>query len=1212
MLGGLLKVAASDPKLKGLATQVGTPSLNITGIDQARPWAIGTLAHHAPVLVVTASGREAEDLTAELAAMLGDKVVYFPAWETLPHERLSPAPDIVGKRARVLDLVGAGKAKVVVTSARGYCQPILSEVEGREPIFLKEEAEYELSHILSELEFRAYKHVDMVAKRGEYATRGGILDVFPTTSDYPVRVEFWGDEITDIRQFSVADQRAIPEIEVGEVAIYPARELPITNEVAARARELAQKFGGNAALAELLTKVGEHIPADGMEALLAVLADDPFVTLPELLTAGTHVVLVAPEKIRTRIADLESTDAEFLAAGWEAAAMGADGPLAAEGLDTSASSYRSYESLEATCRNIEAPLWTFAPPGMFVAAESETLPLDFEPGPTPRGDISEIDAMMAQLLAHTTAGGRAAFIAPAQGAIKRMVERFAEKGIPTKVATPGWEPSPGEVTLYQALSHAGLVFPKVRKLKDAEALPLVVITETDLTGNRVGDIAGAKRRPAKRRNRVDPLALKQGDYVVHETHGIGKFLKMAERTVQSGDETSRREYIVLEYAASKRGQPADQLWVPMDSLDLLSKYTGGEAPTLSKMGGSDWKNTKKKARAAVREIAGELVELYAKRQAAPGHQFGPDTPWQAEMEDNFPFVETEDQMLAIDAVKQDMESTVPMDRVVVGDVGYGKTEVAVRAAFKAVQDGKQVAVLVPTTLLAQQHTDTFRERMQGFPVDIEVLSRFTSTKESKEILAGLADGSVDIVIGTHRLLQTGVQWKNLGLIVVDEEQRFGVEHKEHIKALKASVDVLTMSATPIPRTLEMSMAGIREMSTILTPPEDRHPVLTYVGAYEDKQVAAAIRRELLRDGQVFFIHNKVADIEKKARELRDLVPEARIVVAHGQMNEDVLERTVQGFWDREFDVLVCTTIVETGLDIANANTLIVENAHHMGLSQLHQLRGRVGRSRERGYAYFLYPKGATLTETSYDRLATIAQNNDLGAGMAVAMKDLEMRGAGNVLGAEQSGHIAGVGFDLYVRLVGEAVETFKALARGETPVVTDEGPKEIRIDLPVDAHIPESYINSERLRLEVYRKLAASKDNADLAHVVEEMQDRYGPIPEPVERLLAVARLRHQARRAGVSDITVQGTRIKVHPVELADSKQVRLKRLYPGSNYRAAAKAIQLSFPKAGRNVTDPKLRDIELLQWVADFLASMFELEHVDVSGAKTKKNVISVGEK
>lgn len=1221
MLAGLLKVAASDPKLKGLANNVGQDKLHITGIDQARPWAIGTLAHHAPVLVVTATGREAEDLTAELAAMLGQKVGYFPAWETLPHERLSPGADIIGKRAQILHQLEQGRLDVVVTAARGYSQPLLEKVVGREPVILREEGEYELEDIVRALEFRAYSRVDMVAKRGEFAVRGGIIDIFPTTLDYPVRVEFWGDEVTDIRQFSIADQRTIPEIEVGSVEVFPARELPITEDIAKRADVLATKHPGNPALVELLSKVGQRIPAEGMEALLPVLSDAKMVPLTAFMPEGTHVVLIAPEKIRTRIADLESTDAEFMAAGWEAAAMGADGPLATKGLDTEASSYRSYESLEASCEKAGLPQWTFAPTGMFIADEADTLPLDFEPGPAPRGDIKEIDAMMAQLLAHTQAGGRAAFIAPAQGAIKRMVERFAEKGIPTKVATPGWQPSPGEVTLYQALSHAGLVFPKVRKHTDAAALPLVVVTETDLTGNRVGDIAGAKRRPAKRRNRVDPLALKQGDFVVHETHGIGKFLKMAERTIQSGDESSRREYIVLEYAPSKRGQPADQLWVPMDSLDMLSKYTGGESPHLSKMGGSDWKNTKKKARAAVREIAGELVELYAKRQASPGHQFPPDTPWQMEMEDNFPYVETEDQMMAIDAVKHDMESQVPMDRVIVGDVGYGKTEVAVRAAFKAVQDGKQVAVLVPTTLLAQQHYDTFAERMGGFPVEIRVLSRFTSTKDSKEIIKQLATGEVDVVIGTHRLLQTGVHWKNLGLIVVDEEQRFGVEHKEHIKALKASVDVLTMSATPIPRTLEMSMAGIREMSTILTPPEDRHPVLTYVGAYEDKQVAAAIRRELLRDGQTFFIHNKVSDIEKKARELRDLVPEARVVVAHGQMNEELLEKTVQGFWDREYDVLVCTTIVETGLDISNANTLIVENAHHMGLSQLHQLRGRVGRSRERGYAYFLYPKGATLTETSYDRLATIAQNNDLGAGMAVAMKDLEMRGAGNVLGAQQSGHIAGVGFDLYVRLVSEAVDAFKALARGEMPKATDNGPKEIRIDLPVDAHIPESYINSERLRLEVYRKLAASQDEKDLRLAVEEMEDRYGPVPEEVARLLAVARLRHQARAAGVTDITVQGTRIKIHPVDLPDSKQVRLKRLFPGSNYRAAAKAIQVSFPKAGRNVTAPKLRDVELLQWMADFLSQMFDLSEVDVtggkrqtsvttkSGAKGGKNIISV---
>ena len=1212
MLAGLLKVAATDPKLRGLVSRVGEPELHLTGLDQVRPWTVGTLAYHAPVLVVTATGREAEDLSAELKAMLGEKVALFPSWETLPHERLSPGVDIIGERARVLDHLD--DLRVVVTAARGFCQPLLESVEGREPVRLTEGAEHDFSALTGQLVFRAYSHVDMVAKRGEFATRGGILDIFPTTLDHPVRIEFWGDEITEIRQFSVADQRTIPEIEIRQVEIYPARELPVTEAVARRAAELAVAHPGNPALVELLSKLADQIPADGMEALIPALVDTPMRTLPELMSAGTHVLLLAPEKIRTRIHDLETTDAEFLAAGWEAAAMGADGPLAAEGLDLTASSYRSYDSLEVTVREAGLPWWTFSPPGMFHAGESVTLPLEFEAGPTPRGDLTAINEMMALLLAHTTAGGRAAFIAPAPGAIKRMVERFAEQGIPTRVATPGWEPSPGEVTLYQALSHAGLVFPKVRKHRDATALPLVVITETDLTGNRVGDIAGAKRRPAKRRNRVDPLALQTGDFVVHETHGIGRFLKMAERTINTGDETSRREYIVLEYAASRRGQPADQLWVPMESLDLLSRYTGGEQPRLSKMGGSDWKNTKKKARAAVREIAGELVELYARRQAAPGHAFAPDSPWQQEMEDNFPYVETEDQMMAIDAVKEDMEKSVPMDRVVIGDVGYGKTEVAVRAAFKAVQDGRQVAVLVPTTLLAQQHQSTFEERMAGFPVTVRGLSRFTSTAESREVLAGLAGGEVDIVIGTHRLLQTGVHWKNLGLIIVDEEQRFGVEHKEHIKALRTHVDVLTMSATPIPRTLEMSMAGIREMSTILTPPEDRHPVLTYVGAQEEKQVSAAIRRELLRDGQVFYIHNKVSDIEQKARQLRDLVPEARIVVAHGQMGEEMLEQTVQGFWNREYDVLVCTTIVETGLDIANANTLIVENAHHMGLSQLHQLRGRVGRSRERGYAYFLYPAGATLTETSYDRLATIAQNNDLGAGMAVAMKDLEMRGAGNVLGAEQSGHIAGVGFDLYVRLVGEAVETFRALASGEVIDATDQGPREIRIDLPVDAHIPEGYINSERLRLEVYRKLAASTDNRDLQLAVEEMEDRYGPVPEEVSRLLAVSRLRHQARRAGVSEIITQGTRIKVGSVELPDSRQVRLKRLYPGSNYRAAAKAIQLSFPKSGRNITDPKLRDVELLQWMADFLSAMFDVEQVDVSGgdaAPRARRVVSVSE-
>ena len=1041
---------------------------------------------------------------------------------------------------------------------------------------------------MREIERFGYRHVDMVAARGEYATRGGIVDVFPTTSANPVRVEFWGDEVTDIRTFAVADQRTIDE--VTRVSLFPARQLLIDDAVKSKADSLARAYPSNPTLVSLLTRVSEGVHADGEESLLPALTDAPWSVLPELFAKGI-VLVTNPEKVRARIADLEATDVEFLEAGWEAAAMGAEGPVAVEGLDVSASSYRSYESLAVSARKAGNAWWTYAPPGMFTADEAETLPLEFDTAPAPKGDQKAIEQLYATLKLHVQDNhGRAAFVAPAKGTIERTAERLREHGISARIATPGLEPVDGAVTLYQALSHGGIVFGGPN---------LVVVTETDVTGNRVGDIGAAKRRSPKRRNRVDPLALKPGDYVVHETHGIGRFLKMAERTVSD----SRREYIVLEYQPAKRGQPADQLWVPMESLDLLSRYSGGEQPHLSKMGGSDWKSTKRKARAAVREIAGELVELYAKRQAAPGHAFAPDTPWQHEMEDAFPFVETEDQLNAIEAVKHDMEQPVPMDRVIVGDVGFGKTEVAVRAAFKAVQDGKQVAVLVPTTLLAQQHYTTFSSRMDGFGVTVRELSRFTSAADAKKILAGLADGSVDVVIGTHRLLATGVQWKNLGLIVVDEEQRFGVEHKEHIKALKSHVDVLTMTATPIPRTLEMSLTGIREMTSITTPPEDRHPVLTYVGPQEDKQVAAAIRRELLRDGQVFYIHNKVADIEKVARRIRELVPEARVVIAHGQMSEQVLEQTVQGFWNREYDVLVCTTIVETGLDIANANTLIVENAQNMGLSQLHQLRGRVGRSRERAYAYFLYPKEITLTETSYDRLATIAQNNDLGAGIAVAQKDLEMRGAGNVLGSEQSGHIAGVGFDMYVRLVGEAVETYKALMSGEVIDATDQGPKEIRIDLPVDAHIPETYINSERLRLEAYRKLAEARTEEDLRTVADEMVDRFGALPQEVEHLMAVARVRQQARAAGVSDILTQGTRIKIHPVELPDSKQVRLKRLYPGANFRAAAKTLQVPMPRESKAINSPNLRDTELLQWVADFLTAMFDAPATSVSGTVEK---------
>src|SRR5947209_18029488 len=778
------------------------------------------------------------------------------------------------------------------------------------------------------------------------------------------------------------------------------------------------------------------------------------------------------------------------------------------------------------------------------------------------------------LRAHVATGGSAAVVAPGTGTAHRVVEQLAESDTPATLLEPGAEPSAGVVGVLKGPLHDGLVFP---------GADLVIVTETDLTGNRMAASDG-KRLAAKRRNTVDPLALTAGDLVVHDQHGIGRFVEMVERTVGG----ARREYLVLEYASSKRGGGSDKLYVPMDSLDQLSRYVGGQAPALSRLGGSDWANTKTKARRAVREIAGELVSLYAKRQASPGHAFAPDTPWQAEMEDAFGFTETVDQLTAITEVKSDMEKPVPMDRVICGDVGYGKTEIAVRAAFKAVQDGKQVAVLVPTTLLADQHLQTFRERMAGFPVRIKGLSRFTDPAESRSVIDGMADGSVDIVIGTHRLLQTGVRWKDLGLVVVDEEQRFGVEHKEHIKSLRTHVDVLTMSATPIPRTLEMSLAGIREMSTILTPPEERYPVLTYVGPDDAKQVGAALRRELLRDGQAFYVHNRVSSIDRTAARVRELVPEARVVVAHGQMPEERLERTVEGFWNREYDILVCTTIVETGLDISNANTLIVERADTFGLSQLHQLRGRVGRSRERGYAYFLYPQHAPLTETAYDRLATIAQNNDLGAGMAVAMKDLEIRGAGNVLGAEQSGHVAGVGFDLYVRLVGEAVEAYRAAADGQT-VLSAEEPKDVRIDLPVDAHLPPDYIPSDRLRLEGYRRLAAAGDDAEIDALIEELTDRHGTAPETADLLGAVARLRLVCRAAGITEVSAaSAATLRLSPLTLPDSAQVRLARRYPGARYRATALTVQVPIPRAG-GVGAPRIRDLELVQMVAELVAAL-----------------------
>ncbi|TCO58425.1 transcription-repair coupling factor [Actinocrispum wychmicini] len=1172
-LAGLLAGLSDDPATRAVAEAVGAPTYELEGPQSVRPLVAATMAASSTVLAVTATGREADDLTAALGDLLGNEsVVSFPSWETLPHERLSPRADTVAQRLSVLRRLAhpdGSPIKVIVSTVRSLIQPMAPGLGELVPVELTTGTEHDFEGIVERLVELAYSRVDMVEKRGEFAVRGGILDLFPPTADHPYRVEFWGDEVSEIRPFAVADQRSLPT-KVTTVVASPCRELLLTEDVQRRAADLATEHQHDTHLAEMLVKLAGGIPVEGMEALIPVLCVGELELLTDVLPDGSHVLVIDPEKIRTRAHDLVRTGQEFLEASWMAAAGGGKAPI-----DLGASAYRELGEVVTHARDTGRCWWTLSQ----LTGADGVVPLGIKPVDTYRGDI---ERAFTDLRAHTAAGGAAVLVVPGSGTAQRAVEQLGEAEVPARFASDGLveAPAKGLVTVVRGALEDGFVAPDSA---------LVVLTETDMTGGRHGTSTKdmSAKMPSRRRNAVDPLALRTGDYVVHEQHGIGKYIEMVQRTVAG----ATREYLVLEYGSSKRGQPGDRLFVPTDQLDEVSRYVGGEMPTLNKLGGSDWKNTKAKARKAVKQIAAELVQLYAARQSAPGYAFGADTPWQRELEDAFPFTETVDQMAAIDEVKADMQRGVPMDRVICGDVGYGKTEIAVRAAFKAAQDGKQVVVLVPTTLLAQQHLNTFAERMRSFPVNVKGLSRFTDAGESEQVIAGLADGEVDIVIGTHRLLQTGIRYKDLGLVVVDEEQRFGVEHKEHIKALRTHVDVLTMSATPIPRTLEMSLAGIREMSTILTPPEDRHPILTYVGSYDEKQVGAAIRRELLRDGQVFYVHNRVSSIERAAKRIRELVPEARVVTAHGQMNEDRLEKIIQGFWEREHDVLVSTTIVETGLDISNANTLIVERGDLLGLAQLHQLRGRVGRGRERGYAYFLYPPEAPLTETAHDRLATIAQNTELGAGMAVAMKDLEIRGAGNILGAEQSGHIAGVGFDLYVRLVGEAVEAFRKHAGADTPEAEEEL-ADVRVDLPVDAHIPHDYVPGERLRLEAYRKIAAARDAAELAGVAEELKDRYGTPPLPVERLFGVATFRHTCRAHGVTEVTTQGSSIRFTPLDLRDSQLVRLKRLHPKANYKAVTNTVTVPRPTegpAGGRMGAPPLRDQDLLDWCARFLESL-----------------------
>lgn len=1110
-----------------------------------------------PLVVVTPTTRECEDIVAQVQAFVPEaRVAMFPAWETLPHERLSPRSDTVARRLSTLYSLAhpeeTGGVSVLVLPVRALVQPMARGLENLAPVRLRRGEEISLEVLEQALIDAAYVRVDMVEGRGQFAVRGGIVDVFAPTYSHPVRLDFFGDEIEEIRYFSVADQRSLDEA-LEEFEAPACREILLTAQVRERARAVMDDLPG---VADMLGRIAEGIVVDGMESLSPLLVGE-MTSLAEVLPAGSQIMLLEPERVRSRVEELVSTTAEFLEAAWSSAAAGGAVPV-----DVARASFLTLDAVHEEFSGRRLPVHTVAPFGLDADVESTAAP-----HPGYGGSLSQA----ARDLHHRGAEGWSVVLTTTgAGTGKHIAESLTEAGTPARFfPTLEAVPEPGLVAVTTGPLTEGII---------SEDAKLVLMCERDMTGKSGARRQGGRKLATKRKVTVDPLQLKAGDYVVHSHHGVGRFVEMTSRTVGTGDKRATREYIVIEYASSKRGQPGDRLYVPTDQLDRITKYVGGEAPSVNKMGGSDWAKTKSKARKAIREIADELVRLYSARSRAEGHAFAADTPWQRELEDAFEYTETPDQLSTIDEVKRDMEKPIPMDRLICGDVGYGKTEIAVRAAFKAVQDGKQVAVLCPTTLLAQQHVDTFTERFAGFPVTVRGLSRFHSKAESTATIEGVKDGSVDVVIGTHRLVTGHVRFKDLGLIIVDEEQRFGVEHKETLKALRTNVDVLSMSATPIPRTLEMAVTGIRELSTLATAPEERHPVLTYVGAYEHAQVKAAIRRELLREGQVFYIHNRVEDIDETAERLRELVPDARVEVAHGKMNEAQLERVILDFWEKRFDVLVCTTIVETGLDISNANTLIVENADKFGLSQLHQLRGRVGRSRERAYAYFLYRGDKPLTETAHDRLTTLATHTELGAGMQVAMKDLEIRGAGNLLGGEQSGHIAGVGFDLYVRMVSEAVSAFK----GEMPAVE----RDTKVELPINAHLAPEYIESERLRLEAYSKISAAKNPEELQAVRTELVDRYGELPSEAGRLFSVARFRIDATAANIDEVQVHGAMVRFAHVDVTDSVQLTLRRLFPGTILKPTLRQVLIPHPTTQR-VGGIPLTDDDLLEWARGVIA-------------------------
>jgi transcription-repair coupling factor (superfamily II helicase) len=1091
MLSALLAYAADDPATTQLARDGGRAFVSVS----LKPYVVAALAQEdpdRPLLVVAGDDRHARDLAADLRTWLAPRPVrFYPSRGVTYESHLAPPPHLVGLRVAALDALldpqtsDGGGAPVVVVSAVALSEKVPDPRLRPHGFTLRRGDLLDLDECAAELVAAGYERVEQVEDRGQFAIRGGLLDLFPATEDHAIRVDLFDVEIESLRWFSTFTQRSLGDVD--EVEVAPAAEL------APEHRELAEV----ASLSDASERpdVAELLPVDDFHAMLDLVPD-------------AAVLIAAEEEIAPALTD-----------HWHDV--------------TSAFHDEDAHHLYVAPGAIETALAARA--AIRLSAIDQNQPHQF------RGQAADVAARTVkdaepELERLVRSGYRTVIAFGARGEGERAAYNLGRLKVRW---VNGHAPAGADLAFAEARLRDGFVAPGFR---------LAVIPEHRLFRRRP---ARAEAQRGRRRGALRSFTdLRTGDIVVHEDHGLARFAGFDTKTVAG----VTRDYLNLEYAGT------DKVFLPVDQFAKISRYVGagGEHPPLSKLGGTRWETIKSRARKAAQELAGELLNLYAERRRREGHAFPTDSDWQRDFEDAWPYRETPDQREAIEQVKIDMETARPMDRLICGDVGYGKTEVALRAAFKAANDGKQVMVLVPTTILAQQHYGTFRERLKDYPFTIEHVSRFRSAADQRAAIKAFGEGRADILIGTHRLLSRDVRAKELGLLIVDEEQRFGVKQKELLRQIKLRVDVLAMSATPIPRTLQMSIAGIRDLSVIETPPEGRRPVKTYVGEYDEQLVKAAIERERARRGQAFFLHNRVETIDETAERLRGLVPGARFVVAHGQLDEQELERRMLAFLRGEADVLVATSIIESGIDIPQANTLIIERADHFGLAQLYQIRGRVGRSRERAYAYLLYPSAAALTPDAAQRLSALSDYTELGAGFKVAMRDLELRGAGNLLGDEQSGHVAALGFELYMQMLDEAVAEL-----GGDGAEVDDDREPVRLDVNVDAYVPADYVPYEQAKIDVHRRIAGAREVAELRELRAELEDRFGPLPQPLENLLLLQQARIKLGEAGARAVSFRGGRLAVTPIELDSRRAKRIREEIPEALYESGKSQLSMRVPE-------------------------------------------------